>query len=129
MLGGSEIKIRSKRHLIYFRYLRALCHRVNLDFKKSSKDYKELLKCFECEEGVRLAKHIFIMILMPSETDRKKLIYHVNAFKNLLELYEEDKDRRVLSPFYIKLNKNDYTSDNKNLKWLDKKYPDVLKIT
>jgi hypothetical protein len=69
------------------------------------------------------------MILMPSETDRKKLIYHVNAFKNLLELYEEDKDRRVLTPFYIKMNKNDYTSDNKNLKWLDKKYPDVLKIT
>jgi len=66
---------------------------------------------------------------MPSELDRKKLIYHVNAFKNLLELYEEDKDRRVLSPYYIKYNKHEYTNDNKNSKWLSKKYPDVLKIT
>jgi tetratricopeptide (TPR) repeat protein len=72
-LEDVDIKKRAQRHKIYFRYLRALCYRVLQDFERSQEDYRSLLRAFELEEGTKFAKYIFAMILMPVETDRKRL--------------------------------------------------------
>ena len=45
---------------------------------------------------------------MPLETNRRKLLKYVEGFRGVIELYEPDKDRRILSTYYLQyLDKND----------------------
>ena len=129
-LNNEDIEDRSKRHKIYFRYLRALCYKVMGEFVKSQKDYKDILGAFELEEGSKFANYIFAMILMPIETNRKKLLEYVEGFKGILDLFEGKKNRKILSHHYLEyIDKNHvYIGDNQNKKWLDKKIPDIIRI-
>lgn len=76
-LDNRDVKKRSGMHLVYFRYLRSMCYRVSQDFRRSQKDYKDILRAFEIQEGSKYAKNIIAMILMPMETNRKKLLQYV----------------------------------------------------
>ena len=71
--------------------MRSLCYRVLKDFEKSQEDYRSLLAAFALEEGTKFAKYIFAMILMPVETDRKKLQEYVDGFNSVIGLFEEVK--------------------------------------
>ena len=74
-----------------------MCYRTNQDYRKSQKDYRDILKAFELQEGSKFAKNIIAMILMPMETNRKKLLQYVEQFKGIMDMYDTDKDRRQLS--------------------------------
>lgn len=100
-LNNVDITDRNKRHLIFYRYLRSLCYRVMQDFKKSQKDYKDILRAFEIEEGSKFAQYIFAMILMPMEVNRRKILKYVEGFRSVMDLYEAEKDRRILSQHYL----------------------------
>lgn len=126
-LDGKDVKTRPGMHLVYFRYLRSLCYRVQQDFKRSQKDYRDILRAFEIHEGAKFAKNIFAMILMPMETNRKKLLQYVESFRGILDIYEADQDRRQLSMYYLAYMKDQFIGDNKNPKWHDKKLPDVIR--
>ena len=78
------------------------------------KDYKDILGAFELEEGSKFANYIFAMILMPVETNRKKLLEYVEGFKGVLDLFEGKKNRRILSQYYLDyIDKNHvYIGDN-----------------
>jgi hypothetical protein len=47
-----------------------------------------MAKSFNREEGNKIAKYIFGMILMPLETNRKKIMEYVEGFQGILEQYE-----------------------------------------
>ena len=129
-LGGKEITKRNQRNKIYFRYLRSLCYRVLKDFEKSQEDYRSLLNVFALEEGTKFAKYIFAMILMPLETDRKKLQEYVDGFHSVIGLFEEVKPRAVLRDSYLTLidkTKTYIGDNNKNPKWLDKNVSKVIR--
>jgi len=100
------------------------------DFAKSQVDYTGVLRTFELAEGSKFAKYIFTMILMPIETNRKKLLEYVEGFRGVLDLFEGQKDRRILSQYYLEyIDKNNvYISDNKHPKWRDAKIPEVIRI-
>jgi len=73
------------------------------------------------------------MILMPTETNRKKLLEYVDGFRSIIDQFETDgpreKEKRiVLRKSYIALiDKNvTYIGENAHPKWLDKKVPDVI---
>tara|TARA_B110000285_G_scaffold197916_1_gene229975 strand:- start:56 stop:553 length:498 start_codon:yes stop_codon:yes gene_type:complete len=89
-----------------------------------------LLTAFALEEGTKFAKYIFAMILMPVETDRKKLQEYVDGFHSVLGLFEENKSRAVLRDSYLSLidKSKTYVGDhNKNPKWLDKNVSKVIR--
>lgn len=116
--------------MIYFRYLRSVAYKVIGNFEKSQKDYRDILRSIEIEEGSNFAKYIFAMILMPVETNRRNLLKYVDDYKNILDMFEEDRDRKVLCKHYLKyIDKNQvYIGDNVNAKWLDKRIPEIIKI-
>ena len=73
------------------------------------------------------------MILMPTETNRKKLLEYVEGFKSILDMFETDapkalQKRVILRNAYLDLmdKTNVYLGDNKSKKWLDKKLPQVI---
>jgi hypothetical protein len=49
-------------HLTYFR---ALCLKMTQSFKEAEKEYRTLHKNFALQEGMRLKKYIFGLILLP----------------------------------------------------------------
>ena len=124
-LGDQDIKDRQQYHKIYFRYLRALCNKTVMDFQKAQKDYCDIQRAFEIQEGRLISLNIFGMVMMPLELNRKKLLKAVETFKTILDRYEEDKDRKVLAPHYIDFEHIDKTlglyKGNKNPKWFDKR--------
>ena len=67
---------------------------------------------------------------MPLETNRKKLLEYVEGFRGVLDLFEGQKDRRILSQYYLEyIDKNNvYISDNKHPKWRDAKIPEVIRL-
>jgi tetratricopeptide (TPR) repeat protein len=84
----------TKIHLIY---MRALCLKHLKRYHESEKDYVSMAKSFNREEGNKIAKYIFGMILMPLETNRKKIMEYIEGFQGILEQYEETNvDRRKL---------------------------------
>lgn len=52
-------------------YMRALCYKLLEKDEESGRDYVSLMKTFSKEEGLKVAKYIFGMILMPLQTNRK----------------------------------------------------------
>lgn len=68
--------------------------------------------------------------MVPLEIDRKKQLKFVEYFKEILERYEEDKDRKMLTQYYIDFEHQDKTQmairENKHHKWYDKKLPECL---
>jgi len=51
-------------------YLRAICFK-HLNFKREAeKDYEFMLKAFNRQEGLKIGKYVFGMLLMPLEQDR-----------------------------------------------------------
>ena len=52
------------------------------------------------------------MILMPMETNRKKLLQYVEEFKAIMELFDSDQDRRELSQYYLAHIKDQFIGDN-----------------
>lgn len=50
-LAGADLHPKKGKHLIHYRYLRSLSYRVMQEFKKSQKDYRDILRTFELEEG------------------------------------------------------------------------------
>ena len=67
MLENIDITQRAHYDKYYFRYLRALCNRALMKFKESEKDYCDIIKIFELEEGKQISSIIISMILMPLE--------------------------------------------------------------
>ncbi len=70
---------------IHLLYLRALCHKYLKNYRLSEADYFKMLRAFNKEEGNKIAKYIFGMILMPLETNRKKIMEYVEGFQGILE--------------------------------------------
>lgn len=63
-----------KDEKIHIIYLRALINKYLKNYKECEEDYYKMLKCFNKEEGNKIAKYIFGMILLPLETNRKVTI-------------------------------------------------------
>ena len=57
-----------KIHLVY---MKAMCLKMLKKYKESENAYVSMNKSFNREEGNKIAKYIFGMILMPLETNRK----------------------------------------------------------
>jgi tetratricopeptide (TPR) repeat protein len=116
---------------IHLTYMKALCLKLLKNYRQSEKTYVSLLRSFNREEGHKIAKYIFGMILMPLETNRKKIMQYVEGFQGILEQYEADNvDRRKLIQFSIEgLDEmNRYIAiDNRDKKWLDKDLAQVLR--
>ena len=91
-----------------------------------------LKRALDINEGKKICKNIFIMIQMPLEKDRKRLMQNVEQFASILNRYEERKDRKVLSSMYIKFldrNSNFYTiKENAHPKWIDRKIHVAIKL-
>jgi hypothetical protein len=66
-----------KIHLIY---MRALCLKLLKKYKESETAYVSMSKSFNREEGNKIAKYIFGMILMPLEINRKKIMEYIEGF-------------------------------------------------
>ena len=56
--------------------MRAKCNKVLKNYTEAEKEYLSLTKQYKREEGKRIARYIFGMILMPLEINRK-VIYAV----------------------------------------------------
>lgn len=63
---GAEVN-HHKRTNAHYRYFRALCFKVCGNTCKSSRDYTNILKQFEIQEGKKMSKHIFAMLVLPLE--------------------------------------------------------------
>ncbi|CDW89040.1 tpr domain containing protein [Stylonychia lemnae] len=114
----------------YLQYLQATCLKFLKRYGESEKIYFQLLKNFNREEGNKIAKYIFGMILMPIEVNRKKIMEYVEGFQGILEQYEaENVDRRKLIQFYLDPTdkSHKYLFDNEDPKWIDKHKPTVIK--
>ena len=93
--------------------MRALCQKILKKQNETDTDYNYLNKAYNRAEGMKIAKYIFGMILLPLETNRKKIYEYVEGFHSLLEQYEGQKDRRLLVPHYLEtMDKNVYLGDN-----------------
>jgi tetratricopeptide (TPR) repeat protein len=116
---------------IHLTYMKALCLKLLRQYRQSERTYISLQKSFNREEGNKIAKYIFGMILMPLETNRKKIMQYVEGFQGILEQYEADNvDRRKLIQYSIEGldDMNRYIAiDNKDKKWLDKDKATVLR--
>lgn len=78
-----QLKTEEKGNLIY---IRALCYKLMHKNIDAAVDYVSLMKTFSREEGLKVAKYIFGMILMPLETNRKvKLSQVYSVLENNLE--------------------------------------------
>jgi len=79
---------------------------------------------------MKIAKYIFGMILMPLETNRKKIMQYVEGFQGILDQYEAGtQDRRKLIQYSIENldERHRYIAyDNKDPKWIDKHRATVL---
>ena len=54
-------------------------------------------RSFNLQEGKKIAKYIFGMILMPMEVNRKKIMEYIEGFQGILEQYEStEQDRKKL---------------------------------
>ena len=80
------------------------------------------------------SKRIFAMILLPTQT-RKNQLKFVEQFEEILTRYEDEKDRKVLSQYYVGFDDpsknildNLFIKINNHPKWYDKRFTDVLKI-
>lgn len=135
MLETLDVYHREDFNKIYFRYLRALCHKALLNYDESQRDYNAINRAFEISEGRNFSKQIFAMIIMPLQVNRKNQLKMIQTFENILERYESDKDRKILAPYYIRfIDQNKYNSslqnkevDARNKKWVDKFQTKVLK--
>jgi tetratricopeptide (TPR) repeat protein len=86
-----------KEDKIHLTYMRAMCLKLMKRYHQSEETYVSMSKSFNREEGNKIAKYIFGMILMPLETNRKKIMEYVEGFQGILEQYESiDLDRRKL---------------------------------
>ncbi len=119
LFEGDEAYIKKEKfHLLY---MRAKCCRVLGRYEEAEKDYLKMKKQYDIEEGKKIAKYIFGMILMPLETNRKKIMEFIEAFEGILDQYEGDKCRTLLIQHYLEAqDKNAYIGENENPKWLDK---------
>jgi len=84
----------------YFRYLRALCHRVLGNFSGSERDYTGITDAFRVQEGKQICRNIFAMIIIPFEENRSRILQLVDSFHATVDDYEVDRDRRVLWQHY-----------------------------
>jgi hypothetical protein len=105
--------------------MRAMCLKLLKKYHKSEETYISMAKSFNREEGNKIAKYIFGMILMPLETNRKKIMEYVEGFQGILEQYESiTKDRKKLIQYSAEAldDKNRYllSKDDKkeDKKWL-----------
>ena len=86
-----------KESKIHLTYMRAMCLKLLKKYHKSEETYISMAKSFNREEGNKIAKYIFGMILMPLETNRKKIMEYVEGFQGILEQYESTtKERKKL---------------------------------
>jgi hypothetical protein len=68
LVKDSPSFIEDKIHLVY---MKAMCLKMLKKYKESETAYVSMSKSFNREEGNKIAKYIFGMILMPLETNRK----------------------------------------------------------
>lgn len=57
-----------------------MCNKLLKNYAESEQDYIKMLKFFNKEEGNKIAKYIFGMILLPLEINRKKIMEYVEGF-------------------------------------------------
>ena len=74
-------------HLSYFR---ALCLKKIQNFKEAEKEYKSLHKKFALQEGQRLKKYIFGIIMLPLQKERKVIENYTGNLHELIKLYSPD---------------------------------------
>jgi hypothetical protein len=129
-----DVCFRPDYHQCYFRYLRALCHKALGNYKESQRDYEALIKVFQMNEGKHFSKQIFSMVMIPLQVNRKTQLKYVETFEQILDRYEDNVNRKVLSQFYCgfkdpsKAVINPMLSrDNTHPKWLDRKFTEVLR--
>ena len=74
-------------HLAYFR---ALCLKKTENFKEAEREYKSLHKKFALQEGQRLKKYIFGVVLLPLLKERKVIENYISSLHELIKLYSPD---------------------------------------
>ena len=74
-----------KEDKIHLTYMRAMCLKLMKRYTQSEETYTSMAKSFNREEGNKIAKYIVGMILMPLETNRKKIMEYVEGFQGILE--------------------------------------------
>ena len=87
LLNNLDREFLSTEHLSYFR---ALCLKKIQNFKESEKEYKTLHHKFALQEGQRLKKYIFGIILLPLEKERKVIENYISSLHELIKLYSPD---------------------------------------
>ncbi len=73
---------------IHLTYLKALCLKILKRNDQADTTYASMAKRFSREEGRKIAKYIFGMILMPLESNRKVKIISVNTLQKIMEYVE-----------------------------------------
>lgn len=58
----------------YFRYLRALSHRVLGNHLESERDYAYIVEAFKEQEGRQICRNIFSMVIIPFEDNRRIIL-------------------------------------------------------
>jgi len=130
MLDGADLASRKNYGKFYWRYLRAICNKVLGNFDAAEDDYRKLKNVFAIQDGRRISKEIMAMVLMPMERSRKTRLQFVDMFKDIIDNYEVEADRKVLSKYYLDFTDRAqvYIADNKHPKWQDKHLGEVLEI-
>ena len=73
---------------IHLTYLKALCLKILKKNDQADATYASMAKRFSREEGRKIAKYIFGMILMPLETNRKVIIISIYTLQKIMEYVE-----------------------------------------
>lgn len=77
------------------------------------------------------SKHIFAMVMMPMQANRKQQLKLIEQFEEILSRYEDEVDRKVLAPYYIDFEDQDKSNllirENVHPKWYDRKLMYVMK--
>jgi tetratricopeptide (TPR) repeat protein len=76
--AGGEALLREEK--IHLTYMRAVALKSLRRFKEAQVAYTGMVRSFSRQEGLKIAKYIFGMILMPLETNRKKIMQYVEGF-------------------------------------------------
>ncbi len=64
----------------FFLYIKATALKHQKRYSEAETLYCSMLKHFNKEEGNKIAKYIFGMILIPLEVNRKKIMEYVEGF-------------------------------------------------
>ena len=79
-MNGNVFRKKKWYDYFYFRYLRALSHRVLGNYRDSERDYTDIVESFKEQEGLQICRNIFSMVIIPFEDNRRRILRLVDQF-------------------------------------------------